>query len=94
MKDRKLNRIEHLIADLVKDYIGRSGQRPIINSAEEIYRVCKPLCAAENLSMAGFFEKICTEAMEKANGLESSRPKHQEQNKRIFFDLNAGVDKK
>jgi len=72
--DRGLHRVDHLFHDIIAEYYARvSNAEPVqINSGEELYRVCKDLAAKENLSVAGFIEKLCVQEMERTSGLKLS----------------------
>jgi len=74
-RQRQLGRIDHLLCDLIAEYYAKASnvEPHQINSAEQLYSICKDLAGKEGLSVAGFIEKVCTEEMERTSGLRLAR---------------------
>ena len=60
IRQRNLGRIDHLICDLVAEYLAKasSSEPQQINSAELLYRICKDPAGKEGHPIAGFIVKI------------------------------------
>jgi hypothetical protein len=70
MMVKRLRRLDHLFCDLVAEYYAKSSssEPQQINSAEQLYRICKELAGERGLSVASFIETVCAEEMERTSG--------------------------